>query len=287
MNAQQKSCRWVLTINNPGTERPTWEPSSMNYLVWEIERGELGTIHVQGYVRFKTRKLLSQVSLLFPRAHLEAARGTEEANRTYCTKDRQLAGDDWGEFGEYDAQAGRQGRRTDLEAAFKTLREGGIRAVAQNHPEIILKYPGGIQRVAELLEEKPPIIRTMTTTVLWGEPGTGKTWRTMLHYPDAYSVTPGRGPWDNYEGEEVVVFDEFDYNKWPVEEMNQLCDIYRLRLNCRYHNRWARWTKVVIISNLSPDVWWQYHEEAKRRAFQRRITRTIEVLNREQEILFD
>lgn len=101
--------RWCFTINN-FTLEPAFH-ASMDYLVYGIERGESGTPHLQGYVRFKCRKALATVkSLLDSRAHLEKAKGDEKSNREYCTKDGNFK-----EFGTYDEKAGKQGHRSDLE----------------------------------------------------------------------------------------------------------------------------------------------------------------------------
>lgn len=115
--------RWCFTVNNPGEWRPTYSAATMDYIVWEVEHVDDGTPHIQGYVRFKrTRDMASAKRLLCERAHVEPARGSEEQNRVYCTKE----GDDaeHGEQGVYDAQAGKQGRRTDLETVAERIRLG-------------------------------------------------------------------------------------------------------------------------------------------------------------------
>lgn len=93
--------RWIFTVPNPGTWRPTFNATSMSYLVWEMETcPTTGTPHIQGYVRTVQRKTLRTMkALLHETAHLEPARGSEEENRNYCSKDRQAAGLDWGEEG--------------------------------------------------------------------------------------------------------------------------------------------------------------------------------------------
>lgn len=118
-----RSDRWVFTINNPDNFRPQFIDATMDYLVWEIERGEQGTEHVQGYVRFKTRKHLEAAQrLISPRAHMELARGNEQQCRDYCLKDSATA--EHLEAGIFDPQRGRQGRRTDLEAIHALITNG-------------------------------------------------------------------------------------------------------------------------------------------------------------------
>jgi len=110
--------RWCFTVNNY-----TFEPvlhSTMDYLVYGRERGESGTPHLQGYVRFKTPKsIVSVKNMIDARAHLEKAKGDEKSNREYCTKDK-----DFVEFGKFDEKAGRQGHRSDLEDVTKEILSG-------------------------------------------------------------------------------------------------------------------------------------------------------------------
>lgn len=278
-----RSDRWCFTVNNPETWRPTWTPSSMNYLVWEMETcPTTGTPHIQGYMRLKTRKRMEDAKrLLCNTAHLELSRGSEESNRAYCSKERN--NEDWGEEGEYDPQR-KQGKRTDLQDAIKTLKEEGLTKMKEDHSETYVKYHSGLEKLAESLDQPPPLLRTMSVTILWGEPGVGKTWRALQQYPEAYRVRPGRDPFGDYNKEDCILFDEFDPDQWRMETMNEYLDIYRIRLDCRYHNKWARWTKVILISNIDPIVWWQYFPEVKRRAFFRRVSAIYEVENQEQNI---
>ena len=55
------SMRWCFTLNKPGDWRPVFKPEHMAYLVYQLERGEQGTLHVQGYVRFHNRKRIQTV----------------------------------------------------------------------------------------------------------------------------------------------------------------------------------------------------------------------------------
>lgn len=266
--ASSRSNRWCFTVNNPELWRPQWTPSSMNYLVWEMERGAAGTPHIQGYCRFKSRLRRNQVLVFFPRAHLSLSRGSEEQNRNYCSKARQ--GTDWGEEGSYEP-AQRQGQRTDLEAAITTLRSDGLRALKDNHPETYVKYHSGFDKLALHLQTLPPLRRPMETSILWGPPGIGKTWQVLDSYPDAFFVKPGRDPWGQYNNEETVVFDEYHPDKWDIQEMNGYLDIYRCRLNCRYVDKHAFWNRVIIISNIPPTSWYYNWPEDIRQAFFRRI----------------
>ena len=111
-------------MNNPEEWRPVFNGEEMDYLIWEKEVGEMGTPHIQGYVRFKVRKTMAGAKrLLDVRVHLAAARGSEGENIAYCSKDRAIAEGDWGEHGVADPDI-KQGRRSDLEDVIKDVRSG-------------------------------------------------------------------------------------------------------------------------------------------------------------------
>ena len=120
--------RWTFTINNPGPgDAPGWEPATMDYMVYQFERGnETGTEHIQGYVRFKNRRKFSVVQQWLPHgAHIEKARGSEQQNKDYCTKeDTRVAETVPREFGTFNGDTGHQGRRTDLAAGVEALKTG-------------------------------------------------------------------------------------------------------------------------------------------------------------------
>ena len=55
-----QGCNWVFTLNNPQPEEnPSFWPS--RYVVYQLERGEEGTPHYQGYIVFYSNKTLSAV----------------------------------------------------------------------------------------------------------------------------------------------------------------------------------------------------------------------------------
>ena len=81
-----QGCNWVFTLNNPQPEEnPSFWPS--RYVVYQLERGEEGTPHYQGYIVFYSNKTLAAVKKINPRAHWDLRRGTHDEARAYCTKE--------------------------------------------------------------------------------------------------------------------------------------------------------------------------------------------------------
>lgn len=78
---------WVFTINNPmgAADAPELWPD-VRIAFWQLERGQSGTPHYQGYVQFNKRKSFTQVKSLSPRAHWERAVTGFHTNMQYCSK---------------------------------------------------------------------------------------------------------------------------------------------------------------------------------------------------------
>nr|QIH29491.1 master replication initiator protein [Parsley severe stunt associated virus] len=91
--AKQVIC-WCFTINNP-KEHLIFSEDKMKYLVYQLEEGEQGTRHFQGYVEMIKRSSLKQMSKLFPDAHLEKRRGTQTEARNYAMKEESRIEGPW------------------------------------------------------------------------------------------------------------------------------------------------------------------------------------------------
>ena len=98
--AAKKVRAWCFTENNPTRTVlfPDGLPDGIKYIVYQLERGEAGTPHLQGYIALARpqrmawiKKITSKtaegvVFTVFERAHLLQAKGNAEQNKTYCTK---------------------------------------------------------------------------------------------------------------------------------------------------------------------------------------------------------
>lgn len=81
---------WIMVINNP-TEYDLGDclaayDKKGTYMVLGFEIGSSGTEHIQGYIHFKESLTERTVRKLFPRGHVEPARGSADANDRYSGK---------------------------------------------------------------------------------------------------------------------------------------------------------------------------------------------------------
>jgi len=288
----KKFRRVLFTLNNPGDFRPVFDETKMAYMVWQIEKGAQGTEHIQGYIRFKKMPTGKAVDKMLgsKHAHLEECRGNEQQCKAYCTKEdtRVSVGE---EHGTYNPEAGKQGHRSDFDAIVADCKAGKpLREIAEANASDWIRYHQGIISLHEQLAPQPPAERPVEVMVLWGPTGVGKTHRVMMNADLArdggiYKVKPGRDPWGNYRGEKTIFFDEFDYEKWTVFQMNEYLDKWRCPLDCRYHDKYAEWTRVIICANSNPMTWWPMASQPVIDAFRRRLGGGCRyVTTREQDI---
>ncbi|MCU6713246.1 hypothetical protein M6D81_31565 [Paenibacillus sp. J5C_2022] len=197
----------------------------------------------------------------FPEAHLEIAKGTSEQNRDYIAKSGKWENDKkhgtiipgtFEEFGEMPVE--RPGARNDLADLYDLIKSGASNyKIMEQAPEYLL-HIDKMERVrqtikAEVFKDK---FRELIVTYIWGRTGIGKTRSVMekYGYSSVYRVTDYLHPFDNYKGEDVILFDEFR-GQLKIHDMLNYLDGYPLELPCRYANKQACYTKVYIISNIS------------------------------------
>lgn len=100
---------YVFTWNNPADNyrdkmESLVDSNDAQYLVYQMEEGEEGTPHLQGYIEWTGRKTLTACKKLLPKAHWEPRKGTQEQAIEYCTKEDTRVDGPW-ELGEKKKQS--------------------------------------------------------------------------------------------------------------------------------------------------------------------------------------
>lgn len=276
-----KWSNWVISMNNPNDE---WAEKlehflvdhvTVRYLVGQWEVGEEGTEHWQGYVQFYNKQRASAVQNLFPGAWHKQASGTHVENTHYatkpqehcsckhCVKARQLPN----KGRAYGHEQTRIGEPVGAEGAkqwkdvWQDIKDG------YTDLELADKYEGlwahahkAMERYRLLTSARERTWMTKTH-VLYGPPGTGKTRKALeLAGANAYWVTYGTNVgapqyYDGYDGQKVVVFDEF-FGQIRRQEMCKLADEYPCNVPVR--GGCVPWLPelIIITSNCHPDAWW-------------------------------
>lgn len=135
---------WCFTINNPTEEDKPLE-WDVEYVLYQLEKGEQGTPHYQGYVELAKRVRLSAMKKINGRAAWYARKGTQDQAVAYCKKQDTRVDGPWEKGSLFQ---GNQGSRTDLDRACEAAAEGGISAVIAEHATAYAKYHAGLEKIA-------------------------------------------------------------------------------------------------------------------------------------------
>lgn len=165
---------------------------------------------------------------------------------------------------------------------YELIQEGKSNfAIIDEKPDFINQLER-IDRVRQIVQEEAfkEIFRNLNVSYFYGETGSGKTRSVMekFGYSNVYRITNYKNPFDQYQGQDVIVFEEFQ-SSIPINQMLIYLDGYPVALPCRYADKIACYTKVYILSNIDireqyTDI--QHHNHETWKAFLRRIN-TIKV----------
>ncbi len=260
-----------FTWNNPPSSRP-WDalPEFAKYIVWQLERGESGTLHLQGYCELTGPKAFNTCRGYFGNtSHLASRMGTALEASDYCKKvDSRIEGP-W-EFGTISAP----GKRNDIHDYRDAIKSGDLkRDLVESQPLMLAKYPRFYNVVRATMDY--PIRHNLTVTVLCGLAGTGKTAYVYAQEPRVYRIplqNKGSLFFDGYDGHEAVLIDDFE-GFWPLQHLLEVLDIYPLQVNVKYGTAWFEAQRIYITCNYRPLTWYKWEgRERKIMALRRRIT---------------
>lgn len=140
---------WCFTAHNPPNDDLQLD-ETVRYAVWQREVTTNGTPHLQGYIEFEGPKRRTGVLKFLPHGTFTEPRaGTRDDARDYCRKEDTRQAGPW-EYGTWEV--GGRGARNDIREAVNTLRTFGFRRVAEEHPEILVRYPRGMREIATHLQ---------------------------------------------------------------------------------------------------------------------------------------
>lgn len=264
----KRSRAWCITINNyTEMDRHDLEEDTHKYLVYQTERGEKGTLHIQAYMYFKNPVTFSRMKKRYSCAHLEVARGSAEQNKNYCTKEDSRVDGPW-EFGEMP----NQGKRTDLQDVGLSILGGKtVDEIAVDEPGMFIKYHRGLRALEDLstIHRNPDFKKNVYW--YWGLAGVGKT-KKALEFGNCY-IKDGTMWWDGYRTGMNIVIDDFD-GKWPFRDLLRLLDRYPYQGQVK-----GGYVKInghiIITCEYPPEHFWTDNELAQ---ISRRITHVEELV---------
>jgi len=278
---------------------PTWV--HVKYCVYQREMANHE--HFQGYLELDTPMTYDALHQFegLDRAHFERRRGTAKQADHYCRKpmaacdcaacQAEIASPTRLEGPWSIGEMSHQGQRADLLEVKRELDRGTpLKRIADDF------FPEWVRFGKSFAEFKrqhtnPRDFKSICI-VLCGPSGTGKsrTLTRLAHYLGTVFVTPakkGSGLYfDDYDGQDVLLIDEFDGSNMPPTFFNLLVDRYQCTLPCHGSAGHQMVSKFVLIgTNYHPKFWWKNRSAVQRVQTLRRIEVLVPMLHRLQPFI--
>jgi len=162
----------------------------------------------------------------------------------------------------------RPGTRTDLKSIYSDVKAG------TSNTELLEKSDGTSARYEKQIKfmrftysesQSDRQLQGVRVLVLWGPTGAGKTYAAVniiankvdYYIAEAPSVKGSKMWFDGYEGQKILILDDFDGEYCTMAFLKRLLDHYKLKVEVKGGHAWAVWTTVVITSNHHPSDWYR------------------------------
>lgn len=260
---------------------------SFKYCIYQLEKGEEGTNHIQGFIVFKSGKRFRTVRSFLPMSHLEKAKGSNTQCRDYCSKSdtRQIEPVEIGQFAE-------ERERTDYKEFLELSRSGiSNMELSKLFPMLYVRERNKVADIkSDLYEHYAYTLRSVKVTYIYGSSGVGKTtWlRRNVGLKDSYLVDQyDNSAFTYYNYQDNLVLDEFA-GGFSLQNMNKLLDIMPYKMRGLNSIKYASYHNVYIISNYSLKELYKNEQMTSMKiykALDRRIHKIIRVDNNGNFIL--
>jgi len=287
----QKSPYWCWTLNIAKCKKEgypydpkDWLPKNVRYSIYQLEKGESGTEHYQGYTVFSGQKRLSWCKKVHRYVHWERRQGTHLQAKEYCKKLDTAVGTPVEVGDDSHLLNPEPGKRNDLIEVKNVIDEdmasgkNPLERLYEGNFKQMMMYGRGFKEYMFFKTAKRSWMPEVY--VYYGEPGSNKSRRAWNGVIDsAYSKDPGTKWWDGYMGQETVIVDDYR-GAWHLEYLLTLCDRYPVNLEVKGGYVQPIFKKIIFTANEHPKDWnnmnmmfyldWDLHP------FKRRLTQLIE-----------
>ncbi len=267
---------WCFTLNNPdGILDPQFWPN-IRMCVFQLEIGDLGNVHYQGYAEFTCSMRRNMVAAIPDLAHaaLYERRGTRAQAVHYCIKpvedcvcahcvgtddplDPPIFFPDEATVMAAGVRGGNQGTRTDLNAGVAAVKRGISKAdFAEEFSALVVKYHRGFDVLRQELNLNVQRHADAITTIwICGPPGTGKSYYVMNNFPESTTVYWKNASkwWDGLlSTHTTVVFNDFDSAWFTLGTLKRILDTGPLLVETKGGNTNLCATAFIFTSNYHP-----------------------------------
>jgi hypothetical protein len=246
--------KWLVTINNPHDKGLTHEliieflTKRRKFEYWRIADhiGKNGTIHTHVYIHYASPALFTALKKRIPSANFQVAIAPSGA-RKYVFKPGHINPSQSEEIPDE-----RPGTRTDLIKLRDDIKEGVSTFDLIEADGKLMYRVNQIEKYRHIAnrERQSKTLRDINVIYIQGSTGVGKTHWVYEKYgfEGVYFVTDYSNPFDEYQGQDVLVLDEFR-SQLTISAMLKYLDKFPVELRSRYNNKWACFSTAIIISN--------------------------------------
>jgi len=246
---------WRFTLNNYKDEEEAALKvlEGVKYMVFghEIAPTTL-TPHLQGYIYFKNDKTFTAVKKINPRISWRNANASAEANKRYCTKEDTGSFFETGLMPLSKASRAKKGGEANTER-WDQARANAIAGNLDDIPsDIYIQYYRTLKEIKKDFMPKGEDIAELDNLWIWGPAGCGKsTTARRLCNDDFYPKLMNKW-WDGYQGEEVVILDDFELESHLGHHLKIWADHFSFLAETKGGMLRIRPKRIIITSNYSP-----------------------------------
>lgn len=253
------------------TDFPAW----LTYVVWQLELcPTTNRPHYQGYLECMGQQTMVRLHTVpgFESSRFDVRRGTQARAIEYAKKDDTRVDGPW-EWGTPKEQ----GKRSDLlDVKEKLDNKVPLLVVHQEHFGTFVRYGKALKEYKRQIT-KPRDFKSKTFLFI-GPPGKGKSTLMKLlaaRLGSFYKAPMPKGSgqyYDDYDGQDVLILDEFDGSRMRPTEFNDICDEHECVLTVHGGAGHQMVSKYIFIgTNYLPSKWWKNRNPAQVRQTMRRI----------------
>lgn len=175
--------------------------------------------------------------------------------------------DQWEEFGKKN----KQGERTDLQEFYEDIKTTpSLYKLTKKQGVNMIKYPKGTMLLRNIIQShqaKKIKERPVESFIFWGSTGKGKTTDALVEFLEVHKLkstdyylvpkpTQKNQLWfDGYDGESVIVLDEFDETWFDIDHLKHITDKWIHQYPIKGSFIQGLWDYVVFTSNYDPATW--------------------------------
>lgn len=256
---------WICTI--PHHDFTPYLPAGISWIKGQLELGVGGYLHWQCILSSSKKiRLISLKNLFGQRGHFELSRS--EAAEAYCGKEETRVEGTQFELG---TKALKRNSKVDWDEIRKLAEEGKFKEIDSS---AYIHCHSSLHKIH--VNHTRPIHRDVQDVRLyWGVSGSGKSHRAFEEAGDLYYLkAPLTKWWDGYQGEEIVIIDEFR-GIVDISHLLKWLDKYPCSAEIKGSQTYLKTKTWIFTSNICIDDWYPNLDPLTLSALKRRFTSIV------------